>query len=183
MTKTGTLEIIVGNMFSGKSTEMIRRIKRLSSIGKKISVINYIHDNRYSSDSLATHDNITIKSYKFEKLEDLLLNEEYINQTDSFFIDEAQFFVDLYDIVILLVEKYKKHVVVSGLDGDSRRNKFGSILDLIPMCDSIVKLQAYCKICNDGTYAPFTSKIIIDNNVIDIGSSDKYIPVCRLHYS
>lgn len=77
----------------------------------------------------------------------------------------------------------KKHVVVSGLDGDCFRNTFGDIIKLIPICDSVDKLTAYCNKCNDGTLAPFSKKIIqTSNSLIDIGGSDKYIPVCRHHY-
>jgi len=178
----GTLELIIGNMFSGKSTELIRRINREKSIGKKIVVINYFGDNRYSDDSIVTHDNVSIKSYKLKNLYDFPTH--LIDNTDSFFIDEGQFFEDLYGFVSELVDKYNKHVIVAGLDGDYRRMKFGFILDLIPICDSVTKLKAYCKICNDGTYGPFTKKItqVESSPLIDIGTHDKYIPVCRNHY-
>ena len=182
MSAYGKLELIIGNMFSGKSSELIRRINREKSINKKIIVVNYISDNRYSSSSVATHDNIKINSLRLEKLSDI--TENMIHQYDSFFIDEAQFFKDLYDTTVKLVDTYNKHVVISGLDGDIHRNGFGDIIKLIPMCDSVDKLTAYCTKCNNGTIAPFTKKKINDRktNVIDIGGSDKYIPVCRFHY-
>jgi thymidine kinase len=179
--QNGTLEIIIGNMFSGKSTELIRRINREKSIGKRIVVINYFDDNRYSDDSVATHDNVLIKSYKLKNLYDF--PDYLIEQTDSFFIDEGQFFEDLYGFISELVDKHNKHVIVAGLDGDYRRKKFGFMLDLIPICDSVTKLKAYCKGCNNGTYGPFTKKINGDaSSLIDIGSDDKYIPVCRTHF-
>ena len=78
---------------------------------------------------------------------------------------------------------HHKHVVVCGLDGDINRNIFGEIIKLIPICDSLIKLHAYCNKCNDGTLAPFTKKINNDISLIDIGGSDKYIPVCRYHFN
>ena len=177
---TGRLELIIGNMFSGKSSELIRRINRERSINKKILVINYLGDNRYSKDSVTTHDLTKVKCLKLDKL--LSLNENIINGYDSFFIDEAQFFPDLYTFVKMVVEKCNKHVVVSGLDGDSNRNSFGDIIKLIPISDTVDKLTAYCIRCNNGTLGPFTKKISTSESVVDIGGIDKYLPVCRKHY-
>jgi len=176
----GRLELIIGNMFSGKSSELIRRIYRERSINKKIVVINFSGDNRYSQNSVATHDNTKINSLKLSKLSEISIN--MINQYDSFFIDEGQFFPDLYTVIKVLVDTHHKHVVVSGLDGDFNRNPFGDIIKLIPICDTVDKLTAYCNKCNNGINAPFTKKIKEGNNIIDIGGSDKYIPVCRKHY-
>ena len=178
--KTGRLELIIGNMFSGKSTELIRRINREKSINKKIIVINYAGDNRYSNNSVSTHDNTKINSLKLNNLSEFNLN--LVFQYDSFFIDEGQFFPDLYPFVKELVDTHLKHVVVSGLDGDSQRKMFGDIVNLIPICDTVDKLQAYCNKCNNGTYGPFTKKISQCTDLIDIGGSNKYIPVCRKHY-
>jgi len=181
---SGRLEIIIGNMFSGKSTELIRRINRERSINKQILVINYLADNRYSTDSVSTHDRNSVKCLKMSKLMDFQFND--INSIDSFFIDEAQFFPDLFKFVTILTDFYNKHVVVAGLAGDVTRSKFGEILDLVPHADTVDKLNAYCTMCKDRTYAPFTKRI--DNNTesgdenVDIGGSDKYISVCRKHY-
>jgi len=178
----GKLELIIGNMFSGKSSELIRRINREKSINKKILVINFISDNRYSNNSIATHDNLKFSCLKLEKLNGI--TENMIHQYDSFFIDEGQFFSDLFTTVLKLVDNYKKHVVVSGLDGDYLRNPFGDIIKLVPHCDRLDKLKAYCCKCNNGTSAPFTKKTEKNKStaVIDIGGNDKYVPVCRYHY-
>ena len=180
----GRLELIIGNMFSGKSTELIRRINREKSINKKILVINFADDNRYATNSISTHDQTKVNCLKLLKLEDF--NKQLIAQYDSFFIDEGQFFPDLYKFVINLVDNNKKHVVVSGLDGDFNRNLFGDIIKLIPICDSVDKLHAYCNKCNNGNIAPFTKRLNGTNgtggSIIDIGGSNKYIPVCRYHF-
>ena len=178
--QNGRLELIIGNMFSGKSTELIRRINRERSIYKKIIIINYSDDNRYATNAIATHDQTKIDCLKMNTLSEFNMN--LINEYDSFFIDEGQFFTDLYPFVIDLVDNHKKHVVISGLDGDSNRNTFGDLIKLIPICDVVDKLHAYCNKCNNGTIAPFTKKIVKNGNLIDIGGTNKYIPVCRFHY-
>ena len=177
---SGKLELIIGNMFSGKSSELIRRINKTKSINKKILVINYMNDNRFSNNSVATHNNLKVNCLKLEKLNDI--TENMIQQYDYFFIDEGQFFTDLYIVVLKLVDTYQKHVIISGLDGDSQRNPFGDIIKLIPLCDKLDKLSAYCCKCNNGVAAPFTKKISKNKEIVDIGGSDKYIPVCRYHY-
>jgi thymidine kinase len=176
----GKLELIIGNMFSGKSTELIRRINREKSINKKIIVVNFAGDNRYSTDSISTHNGNKIKCLKLSKLSDI--PNGMIKDYDSFFIDEGQFFPDLFEYITLLVDTHRKHVVVSGLSGDYSRNNFGDIYRLIPICDTLDKLSAYCKSCNNGTYAPFSKRITSGNSIVDVGGNDKYIPVCRFHY-
>jgi thymidine kinase len=178
----GKLEIIIGNMFSGKSTELIRRFNREKTLQKKIMVVNYYLDSRYSlDDNVVTHDKNSISGIKLTKLY-TLLEPEVLNKYDSFFIDEGQFFTDLYSVVIKLVDIHKKHVIVAGLDGDYNRNKFGDIISLIPLSDTVDKLCAYCNKCNDGTYGPFTKKFSNNSELIEIGGKDLYIPVCRYHY-
>jgi thymidine kinase len=174
----GRLELIIGNMFSGKSTELIRRINREKSINKKIIIINYLHDNRYSSSSISTHDLVKVNCIKVEKL--MELPNDLVKEYDSIFIDEGQFFLDLYKFVNNFINQ-DIHIVISGLDGDANQKPFGDILNLIPICDTVDKLCAYCKICNNGTSAPFTKKLTKDSCQVDIGGSDKYIPVCRKH--
>ena len=180
----GSLELIIGNMFSGKTSELIRRIKRAQFINDNILVVNYIDDNRYNSDNVITsHDNISFKSIKTRLLSDIPIDK--INNSSSIFIDEAQFFDDLYEYVYTLVETYGKHVVVAGLDGDCNRSKFGYILDLVPICNTVDKYTAYCSVCKDGTPAPFTKKIFTNNIYpldIEVGGLDKYTPVCRTHF-
>ena len=92
--RNGKLELIIGNMFSGKSTELIRRINREKSINKKILVINFIDDNRYTTSSISTHDQTKVNCLKLSKLSDI--NKQLLIQYDSFFIDEGQFFPDFY---------------------------------------------------------------------------------------
>ena len=182
--KSGRIDIIIGSMFSGKSTELIRRINRYKVLGKKILVINHKLDRRYSENSISTHSNMILECISLENLNDINLQENYINEYKScevLVIEEAQFFKDLYKVVVKAADIDNKIVIVAGLDGDSNREEFGDILRLIPKCDSVKKLHALCVKCKDGTSASFTKRLIKNNSQIYIGVSE-FIAVCRYHY-
>lgn len=161
-------------MFSGKTTELLKIAKRLSSINLKVLLINYHEDTRYSSTEMKTHDNDGIPC----KFINNLLETEYL-EYDIICINEAQFFTNLVEFCKDVL-KNNKTIYVSGLDGDYKQEKFGEILDLIPFCDFVLKLKAFCKICQNGTLAPFTKRIIESNEQKLIGTNE-YIPVCRKH--
>ena len=177
----GRLDIIMGSMFSGKSTEIIRLINRYKVLNKKILILNHALDNRYQESSISTHSNISLKCTSITQFNEID-TDEYSN-CDVIVVEEAQFFKGLYDFCLKACETDNKTVIVSGLDGDSNRNKFGEILDLIPVCDSVKKLHALCTLCNDGTKASFTKRCSnIDNkNQIFIGVKE-FSAVCRKHY-
>ena len=168
----GSLHIVLGPMFSGKTTHLIDIYKNLTKDGKKVCVINYSGDTRYDEHMLSTHAKIMIPCIQLTEL-------SYFNVVlyDCILINEGQFFKDLKDSVLRFVEKYKKDVYVVGLDGDYCRSKFGSILDLIPYCDSVVKLNAKCTKC--GKNAIFTNRISNETQQFLIGSSEMYKPSCR----
>jgi thymidine kinase len=178
------LDIIIGPMFAGKSCELIRRIRLLRVLKKEYLVVKPKIDNRY--DNLC--DSNMIVSHNFDKEHCIVLNNlEMIFMTnliniDTIFIDEGQFFDDLVDVVKKLVEVNGKNVVVTGLDGDSNRNKFGHILDLIPFCNTCIKINASCIMCLDGTHAPFSYRMTSNKNQILIGAGDSYMSLCRKHY-
>jgi thymidine kinase len=179
------LDIIIGPMFAGKSCELIRRIRLLKVLKKEYLVIKPKIDNRYENHS----ENHMIISHNYDKEHCVVLNKMdeiyFINldNINTIFIDEAQFFDDLVDVVKELVEVYKINVVITGLDGDSNRNKFGHILELIPLSNTCTKINASCTMCLDGTSAPFSFRKIHDNNSqILIGAADSYMSLCRKHY-
>ena len=180
---SGKLDIILGCMFSGKTTELQNRIRKMSTIYNNIIVINHSSDNRYNKDgSVCSHNKIFINSLSCNKLKELYDLDEYKN-SKMIFIDEGQFFEDLEDFVKIAVDKEEKWVTISGLDGDINRKEFGKMLQIIPLADSVTKMKAFCKICANGIEAIFTAKIeSTQKNIVDIGGSDKYIPLCRRHY-
>jgi len=175
-----SLELKIGCMFSGKTTEIIKEVTRLSVIEKKILLINSSLDDRYDVNKVCSHNNNKLDCISVSKLEDIPL-EKYTD-CEYIIIDEGQFFEDLYDFVSVAIDLNNKHVIIVGLNGDSERNNFGDIYRLYPLADKITLLTAMCIICKDGTPGIFSKKITDDTNQTDIGSTDKYIPVCRKCY-
>ena len=174
----GKLEIFLGPMFAGKSTEIIRRIRKMKFIGKKILVVKPQIDNRYNEDKITSHDYETADCIIVNNLSELQNIKDY----NTIIIDEGQFFNDLKENVILWVDIFNINVVIAGLDGDFQRQPIGQMLELIPYADSCVKLNALCSNCKDGTNASFSHRIINSNEKILIGGSDTYIPLCRKCY-
>jgi thymidine kinase len=182
---SGYLEIILGPMFSGKTSKILEVYKQCMFSNISVVAINHISDNRYSETMISTHDKQMIPCLQTTRLYDLFEIEIYKNRIQTckvILINEGQFFEDLYDWVVEMVEVHKKEVYVCGLDGDFNRNKFGTILDLIPHCDKVNKLKSLCSICKDGTKALFSLRMSHETQQVLIGS-DCYKPVCRRCYN
>jgi thymidine kinase len=175
----GHLEIIIGSMFSGKSSELIRRLKRHRVIGDKILVINSKKDTRNVDSVVETHDKETFECIKTNDLLEVAATLGYQN-AKVIAVDEAQFFGNLRFFVEQAM-KDKKHVILAGLDGDFRQQVFGDILSLIPMADDVTKLKALCMECFDGTLGPFTKRTVGNTLQELVGASDIYKAVCRKH--
>jgi len=183
-----SLEIIIGPMFSGKTTELIRRLNTFASIGKKCLYVNCSLDNRGNKD-FSTHNPDLNSISKIDSIKVSIINNYFIEQVKDYEvigIDESQLFgVNLSTNTInYLVDELDKKIIISGLNSDYKRNKFGKILDLIPVCDSVVKLYPYCKTCSEKgivTKALFSKKITGCDSIVDVGY-DNYIPVCRKCY-
>ena len=178
---TGYLKVILGCMFSGKTTELIKEYNRHKACGIRSCFVNHITDDRYGSGTQVTktHNNTFIENDKScKKLTDILWEAD---NYDAFFINEGQFFDDLYESINYLVNMENKKVYVCGLDGDFQRREFGSILKIIPLCDEIVKLKAICKICKnqDGI---FTFRLSNEKEQTVIGC-DNYTALCRNCYN
>lgn len=169
----GYLKLIIGPMFSGKTSALIDIYKSLTNHSQAL-VINHVSDKRYTDkDELVSHDGVKIPCLNFNKLSDMY-NIDF-NNIKYVLINEAQFFEDLNQMVIIMVEKYKINVYLAGLDGDFQKRKFGAILDLIPFCDEIVKLNAECQ-C--GLPAPFSMRISDETQQVSVGTNN-YKPTCR----
>ena len=180
--KQGKLELFIGPMFSGKSTELIKNVRLHKVINRKVLVIKPKIDIRYDNNRIVSHAGEKEDCITTDDLKNISI--ETINSHDIIIIDEGQFFKSLKKCCLEWVEKYNKHVIVGGLDGDFQRNPMGEILDLIPYSDNYQKLSALCKICNDGTKAIFSKRIIHDHdeNQVLIGGAESYVSVCRYHY-
>ena len=175
----GYLELILGPMFSGKTSKLLEIYKQCKFCNIPVLVINHAIDVRYTPDMLSTHDNQNIPC-------------EFINDLISFWksndneniqvvlINEGQFFENLFEAVELMLNE-KKKVYVCGLDGDFKRKKFGEILDLIPICDKVYKLQSLCALCKNGEKGIFSLRVTEDTDQTLVGV-ENYKPVCRNCY-
>ena len=190
----GQLDIIVGTMFSGKTTYILSKIAKMAELNYSIIYINIEFDNR-SETIFSTHNPFFDNHVDFVKKESIKKNVQMIKSktlmnldvspNDVIIIDESHFFDDLVDFVNKCLDA-NKYVIVAGLIGDFKGNKFGKTLDLIPICSNIERLHAYCSECAKDkkcTIAIYSKKIIKSRKSIDIGGSEKYIPVCRFHYN
>lgn len=173
-----SLHIVLGPMFSGKTTRLIQEYRKRTYIQESVAVINYAEDKRYDSTQLSTHDKVMIPCIQTFTIRDVI---DKLYDVNTIFINEGQFFTDLYDTVVELVEQRGKHVYIFGLDGDFTRSIFGDIYRLIPLCDTVEKLSALCTQCRDGTPAIFSYRITKEQQQVSIGS-DNYIPLCRRCY-
>ena len=182
MSFRGRIDIIMGCMFSGKSTECIRLINRHRALKRKVLVINHSLDDRYKENSIVTHNKQSLSCYAVSDLDLLKTDSKYdYDGSDVILIEEAQFFKGLHKFVVNAADNDNKIIIVSGLDGDSNRNVFGEILKLIPHCDKVMKLHALCSICSDGTPACFTKRTVENKEQILVGVN-QFIPVCRKHF-
>jgi thymidine kinase len=180
MNNSGYLSLIIGPMYSGKTTHLIDLYKKYENDNIPTLVINYAEDTRYHKSLLSTHDKIMIPCFSCYNIEEIM-NEFNIHTYKVFLINEGQFFNHLKENVIKLVEKYKKTVHVCGLDGDFRRNGFEQITSLISYSDEIIKKYSICKYCKINTRALFSHRISNETEIKVIGS-DNYIPLCRNCY-
>lgn len=178
----GRIELIIGPMFAGKSTKLIKTFNKYKIINKKVLSINHSINNRYGTDNISTHDkNILENCIITDNLMSIKNNLLY-KLADVIIIEELQFFNDAFQFVVEASDFDSKVVVCAGLSGDFNRQPFGDVLRLIPYAEKITKLSALCKFCNDGTKAHFTRLIKGDTEQVQVGSVDKYEAVCRKHY-
>jgi len=194
----GYLELIIGPMYSSKTTTLVEVYNKCKFCNISVSVINHTIDDRYDEELLSTHDQIKIPCIKTDKLMNLWLDQSIhiilehnicipriqeifqINRSEVILINEGQFFPDLKEFVDKLL-KTKKKVYICGLDGDFERKKFGQILDLIPLCDKVTKLTSLCSLCKDGSAGIFSMRLTKETEQTLVGSNN-YIPVCRNCY-
>jgi thymidine kinase len=179
-----SLEIVVGPMFSGKSSYALSHIRRQRAIGKTVIVIKPNIDNRYSNEQmLVTHNQEQTPCMIWPVHEPLNPCIPQIRSADCIVLEETQFFRGVHAFVEYALKAYQKNVLLVGLDGTASQQPFGEIFNCIPLATTITKLCALCKKCGDGTLAPFTKKIESndDHIVVDVGGAEKYESVCLKH--
>jgi thymidine kinase len=178
----GRIELIIGCMYSGKTTEMMRRIQMYKTLNIPVAIYTHSSDTRYAeSGNICTHNRAYISAHPVTNLTNIQNLEDYRNAR-VVFIEEAQFFADLFHSVIHFVGKDNKIVIISGLDGDYQMNPFEQIVRLIPYSETVIKLNALCKKCGDGTLASFSKRIVNCQERELVGSDGVYEAVCRKHF-
>jgi thymidine kinase len=174
---SGQIQLILGSMFSGKTSELMRRVRRYMVAKRKCLVIKYALDKRYSDECAATHDGVLLKALSCSKLADI--DRKMLSQYDVIAVDEGSFFSDVVEFCEEMAN-LGKIVIVASLDGTFQRKAFGKILELIPMSESVVKLLAVCMMCHGE--AAFTLRLGTETQVEVIGGTEKYMSVCRKCY-
>ncbi|OMO76924.1 Thymidine kinase [Corchorus capsularis] len=178
----GTYALLLQECIFRKDYKSGRRIHAQMVVIGTVAVIKSNKDTRYGLDSIVTHDGMKLPCWALADLSSLRQNigADAYDKLDVIGIDEAQFFEDLYDFCCEAADHHGKTVIVAGLDGDYLRRRFGSVLDIIPIADSVMKLTARCELC--GKRAFFTLRKTDETQTEVIGGADVYMPVCRQHY-
>ena len=176
--KSGWIEIICGPMFSGKTEELIRRLVRAQFAKQRVSIFKPGSDNRYSENYVVSHNQRKIESIMVNSSKKIL---EFMDKSDVFGIDEAQFFDDDIVDVCQKIARSGKRVVIAGLEKDFMANPFGSMPQLLVNAEYITKVNAICMICGDP--ANFSQRISSETNQVVVGESDKYEARCRNCFS
>ncbi|EAY08840.1 thymidine kinase family protein [Trichomonas vaginalis G3] len=171
--QAGRIEVIVGPMFAGKTTEMLRRINRAEHGHRRVVVMKYDKDQRYSVNKVSTHDEYMHDAIPCNML---LPHLEECLGYEVIGVDEGQFFPDVVEFSEKLAN-FGRTVIVAALDGTFQRKPFGKVLDLMSKCESITKLSAVCS--QTGSEAAFSKRIVNSTDVELIGGSESYVAASR----
>jgi len=178
----GSVHLILGPMFAGKTTRLLERVKQLEeSVNANVLLLKSDKDTRYAKDKVVTHDGRGRECFPVKSLELAVVVEtvgvEKWNECNVVAVDEAQFLTNLYEFCRVAADKHNKIVLVAGLNGDFKRETFGEVQETLPLCDSVTKLTAKCK-C--GRPALFSKRIVdVGDGQELVGGADKYLPACR----
>ncbi|CAG9332761.1 unnamed protein product [Blepharisma stoltei] len=176
--KKGEIQVIFGPMFSGKSTELLRRIRRYK-VRNDSCILLKTKDARYENDEdkVVTHDLVNyLEAFACDTLYEA---ENVADSHDVIGIDEGQFFSDIISFVEDMANR-GKIVIIACLDSDFRREPFGTICQLIAKAERVTKLSSICHYCKDD--AAFSARLTQEQAIKVIGGPDKYKPVCRTCY-
>jgi thymidine kinase len=176
--RRGWIEVICGSMFSGKTEELIRRLKRAKIANLTVEIFKPAIDTRYDEIKIVSHDENAILSTPIESSQTLLLMAQDV---DVIGIDEAQFFDDELPNVCDELAKRGVRVIIAGLDMDYMAKPFGQMPFLLAKADYITKLHAICVKC--GNIANYSYRIIPNEEQIMLGAKNVYEPRCRNCYT
>ena len=170
----GSIEIITGSMFSGKTEELIRRLRRARFAGLKVEIFKPSLDKRYSEIHVVSHDEKSLVSTPVDSASSILL---LAGDADVIGIDEAQFFDQAIVDVCNSLANNGARVIVAGLDMDFLGNPFGPVPGLLAIAESITKVHAICMRC--GNLANYSFRKSDEDSVVLLGEKNLYEPLCR----
>lgn len=174
----GSIEVICGPMFSGKTEELIRRVKRAQIAKQRLQLFKPAIDVRYDSEKVVSHSSLSLESEPVEKAIDILVSLK--DTTRIVAIDEVQFFdEDIVKVVGKLADRGYR-VICAGLDLDFRAVPFGPMPMLLAMADNVQKIQAICTVC--GGAATRSQRLSDSTDRVLLGETDSYEARCRAHY-
>ena len=174
----GSVEVICGSMFSGKTEELLRRLKRVKIAKQTVEIFKPVIDVRFSAEEVVSHDRNSIISTPVDHSSNIMLLS---SGTDVVGIDEAQFFdMGLVNVCQQLADQGVR-VIVAGLDMDFKRVPFGPIPALCAIADDVTKVHAICVRC--GSLANYSHRIVAGEKQVMLGEMEEYIPLCRVCYN
>lgn len=176
--RRGWIEVICGSMFSGKTEELIRRLKRVKFANLKVEIFKPAIDTRYDELNIVSHDTNAIHSTPVDNSQKILLMAQ---EADVIGIDEAQFFDDGLPEVCDILAYRGIRVIVAGLDMDFTGKPFGQMPFILAKADYVTKLHAICVKC--GNIANYSYRKIPDDDQVMLGAMDAYEPRCRVCYN
>ena len=174
----GRIEVICGSMFSGKTEELIRRLKRARIARQRVEIYKPAIDTRYSEEDVVSHDANTIASTPVDSARSILL---MASEAQVVGIDEAQFFDDSLVEVCNELANNGKRVIIAGLDMDFKGIPFGPMPQLMAIAEDVTKVHAICVKC--GNLARVSHRIVKDEQRVLLGEQDEYEPLCRHCYN
>ncbi len=174
----GWIEVICGSMFSGKTEELIRRLKRARIARQKVEIFKPHIDKRYSEEDVVSHNANAIRSIPVESASQILF---YANEFDVIGIDEAQFFDSELTSVCTQLANQGVRVIVAGLDMDFLGNPFGPMPQLLSIAEYVTKVHAICMQC--GNLAHVSHRIVDGEKLVLLGETESYEPLCRVCFN
>lgn len=175
--KEGWIEVICGSMFSGKTEELIRRMRRAEFARMKVEIFKPKVDNRYSEDAVVSHDQNAIRSTVLEHSSQILL---LAGDTEVVGIDEAQFFDDGLPEVCNTLANQGVRVIIAGLDMDFLGRPFGPMPHLLAIAEFVTKVHAIC--LDTGHLAHYSYRHVDGDSIVQLGEKETYVPLSREAY-
>jgi thymidine kinase len=175
--RSGWIEVICGSMFSGKTEELIRRLKRARIAQQKVEIFKPIIDTRYDLENVVSHDANSIRSTPVQSSSQILL---MANDFDVVGIDEAQFFDEELSSVCNILANSGIRVIVAGLDMDYLGNPFGPMPAIMATAEFVTKVHAICPVCGD--LANYSFRTVDKGGRVMLGETESYMPLCRKHF-